>query len=305
LNPSFLPALEAAHSVCQHQDYPVACLYLVATPIGNLADISLRALHVLDLVDVIACEDTRHTGQLLRAYGLASKGASNLVALHQHNETSAAQDIINRLSAGERVAYVSDAGTPAVSDPGAKLVHWVRQAGFRVMPLPGASSVITALSAAGVIQDGGFLFEGFLPSSSKQRQNRLEQLASSKYPVIFLEAPHRIQALADDLAIFEQRPVTAARELTKQFEEIITLAANAWAQRLKTEPQSARGEFVVILHPATTSSSEEVLDTKVLELLLKELPLKTAVKLCVEITGQNKNEIYEKALMLKNQNSAD
>lgn len=302
MNSSFFPALEAARGVCQHQDYPVSCLYLVATPIGNLADISLRALHVLDLADAIACEDTRHTGQLLRAYGFASKGASNLVALHQHNETAAAQTIINRLTAGERVVYVSDAGTPAISDPGAKLVHWVRKAGFRVMPLPGASSVITALCAAGVVEEGGFLFEGFLPSSSKQRQTRLEQLASSSYPVIFLEAPHRIQALADDLAIFDQRQVTAARELTKQYEEIITLAAVDWGRRLKDQPQSARGEFVVILHPAPQNESSISLDTKVLELLLKELPLKTAVKLCVEITGQNKNEIYERALQIKNQN---
>lgn len=271
----------------------------MATPIGNLADISLRALHVLEMVDVIACEDTRHTAQLLRAYGLTNKAASHLVALHQHNESSVASDLVNRLMNGQRVAYVSDAGTPAISDPGAKLVHQVRQAGFRVMPLPGASSVITALSAAGVVEETGFLFEGFLPSSSKQRQHKLEQLATSVYPVILLEAPHRIEALAQDLASIGASKVTAARELTKQYEEIVTLSAQDWVTRLKAEPQTAKGEFVVVWHTASEAKQEVQSDTRLLELLLKELPLKTAVKIVVDMTGQNKNEVYEKALELK------
>ncbi len=182
----------------------------MATPIGNLADISLRALHVLQKVDVIACEDTRHTQQMLRAYGIDRPGAQ-LLAVHQHNEAEAAQTVIARLAQGERVAYVSDAGTPAISDPGARLTAAVRQAGYRVLPLPGASSVITVLSASGMTGESGFVFTGFLPNKAGERQHAVQALAQETRAVVLLEAPHRIEALAQALAVLGERRITVGR----------------------------------------------------------------------------------------------
>src|SRR5262245_22149629 len=177
LNASYASALAAAHDAAAAQHFPKGALYVVATPIGNLADISLRALHVLQLVDALACEDTRHTQTLLRAYGIERGGAA-LIAVHQHNEAEAAQQVLARLQAGERVAYVSDAGTPAVSDPGARLVAAVRGAGLPVMPLPGASSVTAALSVAGAVDEAGaFVFAGFLPAKAGERATAVQQLA--------------------------------------------------------------------------------------------------------------------------------
>ena len=167
---SFRSALQAAHEAAGAQDYPQSALYVVATPIGNLADISLRALQVLSLADVIACEDTRHTHSLLRAYGI-DKSSAQLLALHQHNESEAAYSVIERLRAGQRIAYVSDAGTPGISDPGARLVAQLREHGLRVIPLPGASSVSALLSAAGIDDTAapGFVFAGFLPTQAAER----------------------------------------------------------------------------------------------------------------------------------------
>ena len=180
---SFGPALLAARDAAGSQHYPQATLYVVATPIGNLADITLRALHVLQLVDAIACEDTRHTQSLLRAYGIDRPGAQ-LLALHQHNESEAAQAVVARLAGGERIAYVSDAGTPGVSDPGARLVAAARDAGHRVLPLPGASCVTTLVGAAGLVSDGSgdsassaFVFAGFLPSKAGERDSAVQALA--------------------------------------------------------------------------------------------------------------------------------
>ncbi|MCA0326697.1 MAG: 16S rRNA (cytidine(1402)-2'-O)-methyltransferase, partial [Proteobacteria bacterium] len=218
--PSFDLALQAAQQAAGPQHYPAGALYVVATPIGNLADITLRALHVLQLADAIACEDTRHTQQLLRAYGI---DARQLIALHEHNEAEAAQGVIERLSQGQRIAYVSDAGTPAISDPGARLAAACAAAGLRVLPLPGASSVTTALSAAGLAGDGQFVFHGFLPAKSGERQTAAAALAGEPRAVVLLEAPHRITALAEALATLGKRPITVARELTKQFEQIATL----------------------------------------------------------------------------------
>ena len=297
MSASFAKALEAAHDAAGSQNHPASTLYVVATPIGNLADISLRALHVLARVDAVACEDTRHTQQLLRAYGLDRPG-SQLLALHQHNEAEAAQAVVNRLTQGERVAYVSDAGTPAISDPGARLVAAVRQAGFRVLPLPGASSVTTALSAAGMTGDKGFVFTGFLPSKSGERQLAVQALAQDCRAVVLLEAPHRIEALAQALASLGERRVTVGRELTKQFEQIDTLAAQDLPAWLAEKPDRQRGEFVLVVHDALVAeSSGEGL--RVLQLLLPELPLKTAVKLAAEITGESKNVLYDVALSLK------
>lgn len=298
MSASFAKALEAAHDAAGSQNNPASTLYVVATPIGNLADISLRALHVLARVDAVACEDTRHTQQLLRAYGLDRPG-SQLLAVHQHNEAQAAQTVIDRLAQGERVAYVSDAGTPAISDPGARLVAAVRQAGYRVLPLPGASSVTTALSASGMTGDNGFVFTGFLPSKSGERQQAVQALAQESRAVVLLEAPHRIEALAQALSVLGERRVTLGRELTKQFEQIETVTAQDLPAWLAEKPDHQRGEFVLVVHdaPVAESTGEGL---RVLQVLLPELPLKTAVKLAAEITGESKNVLYDKALALKN-----
>ena len=297
----FAKALDAAHDAAAQQHYPQGALYMVATPIGNLADISLRALHVLQLADTVACEDTRHTQSLLRAYGI-SKGGAQTLAVHQHNEAEAAQHVIQRLQGGERVAYVSDAGTPAISDPGARLASAVIAAGLRVLPLPGASSIITALSACGAVapsdEAGGFLFAGFLSSKAGLRQSAIAAFQTEARSVVLLEAPHRIEALAKDLSILGSRPVTLARELTKQFEQIHTVPASEASAWLAADPQHARGEFVVVIHPAPTQA-ESGDGERVLKLLLAELPLKTAVKLAAEISGESKNVLYDKALALK------
>ena len=297
MSASFANALAAAHEAAGAQNHPASTLYVVATPIGNLADISLRALHVLSKVDVLACEDTRHTQQLLRAYGLDRPGRQ-LLAVHQHNEAEAAHSVLERLGQGQRVAYVSDAGTPAISDPGARLVAAVRQAGFRVMPLPGASSVTTALSASGMTGDSGFVFAGFLSSKATERQLAVQHLAQESRAVVLLEAPHRIEALALALAALGPRRVTLGRELTKQFEQIETLPAQDLSAWLAEKPERLRGEFVLVLHdaPVEDATGEGL---RVLQLLLPELPLKTAVKLAAEISGESKNTLYDLALALK------
>lgn len=287
-------ALEAARVAAGLQHYPPATLYVVATPIGNLSDISLRGLHVLGLVDAIGCEDTRHTQTLLRQYGVNKP----LLPVHEHNEAEAAVTVINRLQRGERVAYVSDAGTPAISDPGARLVAAVRAAGFKSTPLPGASSVTTALSVAGISGDSGFIFAGFLPSKAGERDQAVQTLLTEKRAVVILEAPHRMEALARAFAPLAERAITVARELTKQFEEIATMPASELPAWLAASPQRLRGEFALVLHPAPQAVAADD-GGRVLKLLLAELPLKTAVKLAAEITGASRNELYDAALKLK------
>jgi 16S rRNA (cytidine1402-2'-O)-methyltransferase len=301
LSSDFAAALAAARAASSEQHYPQGVLYVVATPIGNLADITLRALHVLNLVDCVACEDTRHTQAMLRAYGI-DKPASHLLAVHQHNEAQGAQTVIDRLRQGQRVAYVSDAGTPAISDPGARLVAAVRAQGLKVVPLPGASSVTTALSAAGLVDDAdsahGFLFAGFLPPKSTERTQAVIALASEARAVVLLEAPHRIEATANALASLGTRSVTIARELTKQFEEIATVIASDLPAWLAENTNRTRGEFVLVLHPAPVNNQPGD-ELRILKLLLAELPLKTAVKLAADISGANRNGLYEAALGLK------
>ena len=307
MSASFASALTAAHEAAAAQHYPQGALYVVATPIGNLADITLRALHVLQLVDAIACEDTRHTQALLRSYGIERPGAQ-LLALHQHNEQEAAQAVLTRLQAGQRVAYVSDAGTPGVSDPGARLVACVQAAGLRALPLPGASSITSALSVAGAVattpESNGFVFAGFLPSKTAERASAIAALQPEPRCVLLLEAPHRITDLAQALAILGTRRITLARELTKQFEEITTLPASAVAPWLAENPQRQRGEFVVLLHP-TPLTTDDGASLRVLRLLLAELPLKTAVRLAADITGAARNALYEQALQLKQETTDD
>ena len=304
MNASFVAALTASRDAAASQHYPQGALYVVATPIGNLADITLRALHVLQLVDVVACEDTRHTQTLLRAYGI-DRSSSQLMALHQHNEAQAAQGVIERLRAGQRMAYVSDAGTPAISDPGARLVAAVRAAGLPVVPLPGASSVITVLSVAGIEAVSGavdgFVFAGFLPAKATERSVAVQALAAEPRAVVLLEAPHRIEALAAALAVLGERPLTMGRELSKQFEEIATVRADHFSTWLAEQPNRTRGEFALVLHPAAAGASSAADEgLRVLSLLLPELPLKTAVKLSADITGASKNALYDAALLIKN-----
>lgn len=275
---------------------------MLATPIGNLADISLRALHVLGLVDQIACEDTRHTQGMLGIYGIKK----SLLAVHEHNEREAAQGIIARLVAGERIAYVSDAGTPAVSDPGARLAAAVHAAGLRVMPLPGASSITALISAAGLAgNDGGFLFEGFLSSKAKEREVQVMRLGAEQRAVILLEAPHRIEALATALAALGERPLTVGRELTKQFEQIATMPASAFAAWLAQDKHRCIGEFALAIHPQAATQEAAGEGERVLKLLLPELPTKTAVKLAADITGEPRNALYEMALRIKGEASTE
>ena len=293
--------MPAAHAAAASQHYPQGALYVVATPIGNLADISLRALHVLQLVDCIACEDTRHTQGMLRSYGL-ERSSSALLAVHQHNEAEAAQQVIARLQQGQRIAYVSDAGTPGVSDPGARLCAAVQAAALRCIPLPGASSVTAAISVAGAVTpaqgESGFVFAGFLPTKTAERQAAVQRLAGEPRCTVLLEAPHRILDLAQALAALHERPVTLAREITKQFEDIATLPARELANWLRASPQRVKGEFAIVLHPiAAPQESGEA--ERVLKLLLAELPTKTAVKLAAEITGASRNTLYDRALELK------
>lgn len=273
-------------------------LYVVATPIGNLGDITLRALETLKQVDAIAAEDTRHSVGLLRHFGIGKP----LIAVHEHNEQQSAEQLLKRLQAGESIALVTDAGTPAVSDPGAVVVRAVREAGITVVPVPGASAVITALSAAGITQ-GGFWFEGFLPASSGQRRKRLEQLKRLPGTLVLYEAPHRIVECVEDMqaVLGTERQVTIARELTKTFETIHTCLLTAAVEWLKADSNQQRGEFVLLVHPPLAQKQsglhEEVL--RILQRLLQELPLKQAVALAVDITGQKKNELYEAALAIK------
>lgn len=305
MNPSFQLALQAAQAAAGSQHYPTATLYVVATPIGNLADIGLRALHVLALADTIACEDTRHTAALLQGYGLHKP----LLALHQHNEAEAAQTVVERLQAGQRVAYVSDAGTPGISDPGARLCAAVQAAGLRCLPLPGASSITTLLSVAGLTEThhtagAAFEFTGFLPPKSGPREQALRRLASQPHACVLLEAPHRIATLARELAALGPRPLTVGRELTKQFEQIVTLPCEAFSAWLSADARHSKGEFALVLHPqpaaatkGDTGPNAEAL--RVLQLLLPELPLKTAARLAAHITGASKNALYDAALALK------
>ena len=268
---------------------------MVATPIGNLADIGLRALHVLSLADTIACEDTRHTAGLLQGYGLHKP----LLAVHEHNEAEAALTVVQRLREGQRVAYVSDAGTPGVSDPGARLAQAVNAAGLRCVPLPGPSSITALLSVTGHAGwDGQFVFRGFLSPKAGERLKGVQQLGAETRASVLLEAPHRIEALAKDLATLGDRTLTVGRELTKQFEEVAQMPARELPAWLAGGAHRTRGEFALLVHPQTTALEEGLPaeSLRVLDLLLAEMPVKPAVRLAAEISGQPRNALYEAAL---------
>lgn len=273
---------------------------MVATPIGNLADLTLRAVHVLARVQAVACEDTRVTSRLLQHLGLAPE----LLALHAHNEHEATAAVLQRLAAGQSVAVVSDAGTPAISDPGAVVTAAARRAGHPVVPVPGASSVMAALSVAGDATPGGHRFVGFLPAKGADRERTLQRLAADACTQVLFEAPHRIAVLAAALAeAAPERTVTLCRELTKQFETIVTMPARDLPAWLDADANRGRGEFVLVLHALALQAApaDDLPDAalQVLTVLLRELPLKQAVSLAAEISGAPRNALYARALELK------
>ncbi len=274
----------------------VAGLYVVATPIGNLGDITRRALETLAGADIVAAEDTRVTRGLLTHYGIGAR----LVALHAHNERGAARKVIDWIGEGKSVAFVSDAGTPAVSDPGALLVAEVRAAGLPVFAVPGPSALTAALSASGIVADG-VVFAGFLPAKGSERRARLAALAAGPWAIALFESPHRVAAtLADLHAALGERDVVIARELTKKFETIARLplaGARAWVE---ADDDRRRGEFVLVVEGRPVEAAGPALDPRrLLETLLAELPVKQAVALAVKLTGGKRNDLYALALDLK------
>jgi 16S rRNA (cytidine1402-2'-O)-methyltransferase len=274
---------------------PVA-LYVVATPIGNLGDMSPRALEMLRAADVIACEDTRHSRHLLDHFGIRTQ----TFALHEHNEREAAEKVIALLAAGRRVALISDAGTPGISDPGARAIAAVRAAGHRIVPLPGPSAASVALSAAG-LADERFLFAGFLPAKVGARGTAIMELAAVPAALVFYEAPHRIEETVADLAarLEPMRTLVIARELTKQFEQIAVMPLAEGPAWLAADDNHRRGEFVLIVSAPPPREGLDAESERVLKALLAELPTKQAAKLAAEITGQAKNALYQRALEIK------
>ncbi|WP_330110858.1 16S rRNA (cytidine(1402)-2'-O)-methyltransferase [Methylophaga thalassica] len=275
-------------------------LFIVATPIGNLADFSARAIEVLKSVDVIAAEDTRHSKYLLQHYAIQT----STISLHEHNEQQRSDALCQRLLAGESVALISDAGTPLISDPGYRLVTTVRDAGIRVIPIPGCCALITALSASGLASDR-FSFEGFLPAKSSARKQVMESLKSDARTLIFYESPRRLlAALEDAVLIFgEQRQACLARELTKLHETIETRALVDLIEWVKADDNQQRGECVLLIEGSqneATADEQEV--SRLLKILLTELPVKKAAAMVANITGGSKNEAYQLALKLQQKN---
>ncbi|MGH8072926.1 MAG: 16S rRNA (cytidine(1402)-2'-O)-methyltransferase [Lysobacter sp.] len=265
-------------------------LHIVATPIGNLGDLSSRALEVLGAVDAICAEDTRHTRQLLSHFGLERP----LLALHQHNEDAQAEQLVARLQSGESLALVSDAGTPLVSDPGFRLVRAAREAGVRVSPVPGACAAIAALSVAGIASDR-FAFEGFLPAKSGARRERLARLAAESRTLIFYESAHRIEeSLGDLVAAFgAARPAVLARELTKLFETVLDGGLGTLLERVAADPNQRKGEFVLVVEGAGEDADARLMEGQRLYLKLSEhLPPSTAAKLAAELSGAPRKALY-------------
>jgi 16S rRNA (cytidine1402-2'-O)-methyltransferase len=295
-------AKQAAAETAGHQSYPQHTLYLVSTPIGNLADLTLRALHVLTLADLIACEDTRQTQQLLSHWHIEKP----LLSIHTHNENQQAQTMIEHLQQGKRVVYVSDAGTPAVSDPGARLVSHVQAAGLRVIPIPGVSSVTTAISVAGDTHSQGFRFLGFLPPKDKARRAALQAaLDNTPCALVLFEAPHRIIDLAQCLnELAPERTLTACRELTKQFETVHTLSVADFLTWLDQTPHTDKGEWVLVIHalPHHNTDAAGALPpeaTALLQALLPHHSVKDSVHWVASATGWARKTVYEAALHLR------
>ena len=294
---SLLTSLVQLTSDLEQQRFPESALYVVATPIGNIADVSLRALKVLSLVDAIACEDTRNTGLLMSRLGLSTP----LFSAHQHNERESAEKIIVRLRKGERIALVSDAGTPAISDPGTRIVDAVIDAGLSVIPIAGACAGIAALSASGLMTDE-FYFVGFLPSKTSQRAQLLSRLTSTRATLIFYEAPHRIlesaQALAN--ALDGTRRVVVAREISKLFEQIHRCQLSELHDWLAQAPEHQKGEFVLLVEAAVVSDEPDLSEAiRVLTILLEGNSVSQAAALAARITGLKKNALYDLALKMQ------
>jgi 16S rRNA (cytidine1402-2'-O)-methyltransferase len=278
------------------ENTPAGTLYVVATPIGNLSDLSPRAREALAAADLIACEDTRTSRPLLAAHGISAK----TVALHQHNERASFPKLVELLASGKTIALISDAGTPGVSDPGALVVQAAHEAGIRVVPIPGPNAAIAAYCASGFLADR-FLFAGFLPASSGHRRKAIAELRAS-CPVILYEAPHRILECVEDLAteFGPDREVVIARELTKKFEEIVRLRlgdAKAW---IESNAHREQGEFVLVLGPRAADDSEASAAeaTRMLRILLEDHSVSDAAKIAAKITGQSKNALYDQALAI-------
>ena len=289
----------------QQQDLPAGALYMVATPIGNLGDITLRALHVLNAVDGIACEDTRHSAALLQQFGIHKK----CLALHEHNEMGGAQTVIQHLAQNERWAYISDAGTPGVSDPGARLVDEVQKAGYRVVPIPGASAVSSAVSIGGAVMlnsEGHFQFIGFWPNKTKERDALIHDIRSSAKTSIFFESPHHIKetllALAN--ALEPDRQMMVGRELTKKFEQIISVRASAIPQWLETT-SSLKGEFIILVAGRPANADEAPEHASLLlwaNALSPYLGSKEIAAVLAQVLGLSKKEAYQIALDAKASN---
>ncbi|SRR5579883_1506183 len=273
-------------------------LYVVATPIGNLQDITLRAIEVLKSVDRIAAEDTRHTGPLLKHYSIAKP----MLSLHEFNEREQLKIVLECIAQGESIALISDAGTPLISDPGFPLLREAKARGIKVVPIPGPCAAITALSAAGLPTDR-FTFEGFLPAKPEARRHRLLRLLHEPRTMVFYEAPHRLLAALEAMRdVFgPERKAAVARELTKLHESILTASLQMLAERYASQAAEQRGEIVILVEgiEEKTSKTKEVIPEEVLDILLKTLPVKQAVALASEITGERKNVLYEMALAKK------
>jgi 16S rRNA (cytidine1402-2'-O)-methyltransferase len=274
-----------------------AALYVVATPIGNLQDVTLRALEVLRTVDVVAAEDTRVTRVLLERHGIGSR----MLALHAHNEARGAQRVIELLQAGRSVALVSDAGTPGISDPGALLVRRVREAGLRVVPIPGPSALTALMSVAG-LEDGRFLFLGFPPAQPAGRRRLFDEARALPFALVLYEAPHRVRDTVADLCavLGARRRLLIGRELTKLHESVQALPLDGALEWLDADPNRVKGEFVLVVEPGAEVPDGQAQEAeRVLGLLLEALPLTQAVKLAAEITGAKRNALYQRALEMK------
>jgi 16S rRNA (cytidine1402-2'-O)-methyltransferase len=293
-NAAFAASIATLASDLERQSFPDGALYVVATPIGNMADISLRAIKVLSLCSSIACEDTRTTGQLLNRLSIDKP----LLSAHQHNEREVAEKIIHRLQAGDRIALVSDAGTPAISDPGARIVDAVIAAGLRVIPVAGASAAVAALSVSGLLADE-FHFVGFLPAREKQRDTALALLQHSTATLVFYEAPHRVaETITAMVRIFgSARRVLIARELSKVFEQVHRCSLSEATTWLTDDPNHQRGEFVLLVEAAPAKDDTTLNEAlRVLDILLADCSVSQAAALTSRITGVKKNQLYEIAL---------
>lgn len=275
---------------------PIGELFIVATPIGNLADMVPRAVEILQNVDFIAAEDTRHSGKLMQHFQINTP----LVAYHDYSDETRVKQLLARVQAGECMALISDAGTPLISDPGYRLVHWARQAGIRVTPVPGSCALIAALCASGLPSDR-FCFEGFLAAKSSARRGQLEALKNEPRTLVFYESPHRIEeCLADLVAIFgPERTAVMARELTKTFETFLTGNLSEIAEQVAGDANQRKGEIVLMVQGFSAPVDAEALDAeaiRIMEILLSELPVKQAASLTARITGEKKNKLYQWAL---------